>query len=93
MGGRGHDVGMRDRIEVTSEHLSGHQSGEVGHVDHERGPNVVGDLGQVGEIRVPWVGRVPRYEHKWTELSGLGGDGVVIEEPGGGIDPVTGLIE
>ena len=93
MGRGGHDIGVGDRVEVPGEHLSGHQPSEVGHVDHERGADLVGDLGQDGEVGVPRVGRVPGHEHQRAELPGLGGDGTVVEEPRGGIDPVARLVE
>ena len=90
---RGHDVGVGNRVEIPGEHLSGHQPGEVGHVDHEGGTDLVGDVGQDGEVGVPRIGRVPGHEHQRAELPGLGGDGPVVEEAGGGIDPVAGLVE
>jgi len=45
-----HDIGVRDRIEVPGEQLSSHQPSEVGHVDHERGSDVVGDLARVAKL-------------------------------------------
>jgi hypothetical protein len=89
----GHDIGKGDRIKVPGEHVSGHQPGEMGHVDHERGSDLVGDLGQGGEIGVPRICRVSSHDYKRAKLPGLGRDGAVVEEPGGGIDPVAGLVE
>ena len=93
MGRGGHDIGDGDRIEVPGEHLSGHQPCELGHVDHERGSDFVGDLGQGGEIGIPRIGRAPSHEHQRTELPSLSGDGAVVENPGSGIDPVARLFK
>ena len=63
------------------------------HVDHERGADLVGDLAQPGEVRVARVGRVPGDQDQRPELAGLGGDRVVVEQPGVRVGAVAGLLE
>ena len=47
MGGGGYEIGMRHRVGVAS---GGHESGDVGHVDHQVGADTVGDFAQFLEI-------------------------------------------
>ena len=51
--GRRDDVRMRDRVGVQTR---GDQAGEVGHVDHEEGTHLVGDLPEGGEVELARVG-------------------------------------
>ena len=50
VGGTGDDVGVRHRILVAAEHLAGDQPGEMCHVDHEGGTDLIGDLPHRGEV-------------------------------------------
>ena len=51
-----HDMGIRDRIEFSLEHLAGHQAREVGHVDHEDRADPVGDRAHPGVVDVARIG-------------------------------------
>ena len=35
----------------------GDEAGEVGHVDHQKRPDLVGDLAKAREVELAWVGR------------------------------------
>ncbi len=56
------------------EYLSRDQTGEVRHVDHERGADVGGDLSQAGEVDPPGIGRVTGHEDQRAQFPGLLGD-------------------
>ena len=49
VGGGGHDVGDADGLRV---HAGGDQAGEVRHVDHQLGADLVGDLAERREVEV-----------------------------------------
>ena len=84
--GASDDLGVRDRVEVAGEYLAGDQAGEVCHVHHERGADLVGDLTHDPEVHQAGVGGVAGDDHEWTELSGQRPDLVVVQQPGGGGD-------
>ena len=44
------DVGVRDRVVVAGEDLAGDEAGEVRHVDHEHGADLVGHLAHPREV-------------------------------------------
>jgi hypothetical protein len=52
--GGGDDMGVRERRGMRA---TGHEAGEMRHVDHEIGADLVGDLAEAGEIPVPGIGR------------------------------------
>ena len=93
MRGGGDDVSMRNRVLVTGEHLAGHQTGEVRHVDHERGAHLIGDLAHRGEVHPPRVRRVPGHQDQRLELPDGSGDGVVVDQPGRRVGAITALVK
>ena len=93
VGGGGDDVGMRHRILVAGEHLAGDQAGEVGHVDHQGGTDLVGDLAHGGEVDPPRIRGITRDQDERLELANGGGDGVVVDQPGPRVGAVAALVE
>ena len=67
--------------------------GEVRHVDHEGGADLVGDLAHLGEVHPAGVRRVAGHQHQRLELAGLRGDHVVVEQAGLGVGAVLLLVE
>ena len=47
-------MGVRERAGM---HAAGHQAGEMRHVDHEEGADLVGDLAEAAEIDDARIGR------------------------------------
>ncbi len=90
---RGGDVRVGHRILVAGEHLARDQTGEVRHVDHQRGADLVGDLAHLGEVHPARVGRVAGHQDQRLELARGGGDGGVVEQPGLGVGAVAALVE
>ena len=82
------DVGVRNRVEVAGEHLAGDQAGEVGHVDHQRGADLVGDLAHGREVDLARVGRVAGHQDQRAELPRQPAHRVVVEQAGLGIGSV-----
>jgi hypothetical protein len=93
VGGGGDHLGVGHRVEVAAEHLAGDQAGEVGHVDHEHGPDLVGDLAEDAEVDPARIGAVAGQQDQRPEALGLLADLVVVEQPGGGVDGVAGDLE
>ena len=93
VGGRGDDVGVRDRVLVAGEHLAGDQAGEVRHVDHERGADLVGDLAHLGEVDPARVGRVAGDQDQRLELPGRCAHPVVVDQLGRRVGAVRALVE
>ena len=93
VGRGGGDVGVRHRVLVAGEHLARDQAGEVRHVDHQGGADLVGDLAHLGEVHPARVRRVAGHEHQRLELAGLRGDRVVVEQAGLGVGAVLLLVE
>ena len=91
--GRGGDVRVRDRVLVAGEDLARHQAGEVRHVDHQGGADLVGDLAHLREVHPARVRRVAGHEHQRLELARLRGHLVVVEQPGLGVGAVLLLVE
>ena len=92
--GRGRDdVGVRHRVLVAGEDLAGDQAGEVGHVDHQRRADLVGDLAHLGEVHPARVRRVAGHQDQRLELARLGRDHVVVEQPGLRVGAVLLLVE
>ena len=73
MGGCGDDVGVCDGVVWAGEavNLAGDESGEVGHVDHEDGSDLVGDLAEDAEVNPARIGAVSGQEDERTEGPGL----------------------
>ncbi len=74
--GRGDDVGVRDGGGVQAR---GDQPGEVGHVDHEPGADLVGDAAERGEVELARVGRPARDDQLRAALVGEAGDLVHVD--------------
>ena len=80
-------------ILVAGEDLAGHQAREVGHVDHEGRPDLVGDLPHLGEVDPPRVGRVAGDQDQRLELVGRPGAPVVVDQLGLRVGAVRALVE
>jgi hypothetical protein len=93
VGGGGDDLGVRDRVEVAGEDLAGDETGEVRHVDHERGADLVGDLAHDPEVHQAGVGRVAGDDDQRLELTGRDAQRVVVDQTGGGVGAVGALVE
>ena len=70
--------------------LAGNESGEVGHVDHEDGSDLVGDLAEDAEVDLPGVGAVACQQDERPKRLGVIADRVVVEEVRLAVD-VVGL--
>ena len=79
VGGRGHHVGVGQRAGMDP---GGDQAGEMGHVDHEKGPDLVGDFFESGEIQDPGIGRRTTPQQFRSRFICELLDGVVVEESG-----------
>ncbi len=90
VGRRGHHVGVGDRIRMGA---PGHEAGEVGHVDQEDAPRLVGDGAEFLEIELPRIGGVAGDEDLRLVLQRHLADLVVIEEPGLGVEAVVDGVE
>ncbi len=77
MGGGGDDVGVRQRVGIDA---TGDQARIVGHVDHEVGPDTVGDLAEAFEVDVAAVGRGPGEDQLGLLLFGHLGDVVIVDQ-------------
>ncbi|CAB4721675.1 unannotated protein [freshwater metagenome] len=93
VGGRGDDVGVGHRVLVAGEDLARDETGEVRHVDHQGGTDLVGDLAHLGEVHPARVGGVAGHQDQRLELARLGGDHVVVEQAGLGVGAVLLLVE
>ena len=93
VGRRRHHLSVGDRVLVTGEYLAGHQAGEVSHVDHEDGSDLVGDLAHLREVHPARVGGVPGDDDEGPELACQLGDLVVIEQTGLRVRSVGALVE
>ena len=91
--GGGDDLGVRHRVEVAGEDLARDQAGEVRHVDHERGADLVGDLPHDPEVHQPRVGGVAGHDDQRPELAGGGAQRVVVEQAGRRVGAVAALVE
>lgn len=68
--------------------LSGNETGDVGHVGHEVGTVLVGDLAEAGIVPLTGVGRGTADENLGAEELGVLLESVKINETGGHIDLV-----
>ena len=91
--GRGHDVGVADRVEVAGEDLAGDEPGEVRHVDHERRADLVGDLAEDAEVDLARIGAVAGDQQQRPLLARALAHLVVVEQVGLRVDAVGGVLE
>ena len=92
VGRGGDDVGVCDGVVWAGEavDLAGDETGEVGHVDHEDGSDLVGYLAEDTEVDSSGVGAVPRQEDERPEGPCVVAYRVVVEQVGLAVD-VVGL--
>jgi hypothetical protein len=90
MGGGGDHIGVGDGGGVDP---GGHQAGDMGHVDHQVGPDGAGDVGKGAEIDDSRVGRRPGDDHLRPVDPGQFFHGPVIDAPGFRIEAVMGEVE
>jgi hypothetical protein len=77
VGGERHDVGaVLHRVRV---HAPGHEPGDVGGVEHEQRPDLVGDLAERARVDDPRVGRGPGDDDLRPVLAGQGRDLVEVD--------------
>ncbi len=76
VGGGRHHMGVRKRAWV---HAARHQAGEMRHVDHQIGADLVGNLPEPLEIDEPRIGRAARDDHLGPLLAGELADFVYID--------------
>ena len=74
--GRGDDVGVRSGFGCCA---AGDQAGEMRHVDHQVGADLVGDLAEAGEVDLARDGRAAGDDELRAVLGGELGDRVVVE--------------
>ncbi len=78
VGGGGDHVGPRlDRTRVQPR---GDESGEVGHVDHQQGPHLIGDLPEAEEVELAGVGGPARQDQLGLALPGDPGDLIHVDQ-------------
>ncbi|CAM5658340.1 hypothetical protein SGRIM128S_09792 [Streptomyces griseomycini] len=65
----------------------------MGHVDHERGTDLVGDLAHDPEVHEAGVGGVAGDDDQRLELAGGGTQGLVVDQAGGRVGAVGALVE
>jgi len=85
-------MGVRHRVFVALEDLPGDQAGEVRHVDHEGGTDLVGDFRHPGEVHPARIGRITGHQDERLELPDGRGDGVVVEQASLRIGAVAALL-
>ena len=86
MGGRGDPLGVRERGLMRP---AGHQTGDVGHIDHQLRAHLVGDLPEGGEVDGPWICARTGHDELRSMLERLGTHFVHVDEPGGTVHPVV----
>ena len=79
VGGGGDNVGV---LEGAGGLLGGDEAGDVGHVDHEVGANLVGDLPEALVLPLAGVGRATGDDEPGLEKEGLLLEGIVVDVPG-----------
>ena len=97
MRGGGDHVGVGHGVGVQP---GGDQAGEVCHVDQEVGVDTVGDLPELGEVELTWVGGPAGHDHLRPVLLGECGDLVVVDGAvlvthvvGHGVEGLAGVVE
>ena len=90
---RRHDMGVRDRVELTLQNLPRDKAGEMGHVDHQDRADAVGDLAHPGVIDVARVSAEAGQQDQGLDLEGLFLDRVVVEQERLAIDGIAMRLE
>ena len=67
---------------------SGHQPREMGHVHHEEGIHLTGDLREGREVEDAGIRAVARYDHLGAELQGALAHRSHVEDAGGLVDEI-----
>ena len=93
VGRGGHDVGPPDRVVVTAKDATGDQTGEMGHVDHEGGSHLLGDLAHAAEVDLARVSGVSGNQDQRLDLHGQLLDGIIVKQLGLLVDGVAVGIE
>ena len=95
--GRRHDMRMRERARMRA---AGHEAGEMRHVDHEIGADLVGDLAEAAEIDDARIGRAAGDDDFRLVLLGEPLDLVHVDEVvvaahaiGHDLEPVAGHVD
>ena len=76
MGGGGDDVGVGNGRRMG---VAGDEAGEVGHVDHEKRADFVGDVAHAGEVELAGVGAAAADDNFWFFTEGDGFELVVVD--------------
>ncbi len=71
----------------------GHQAGNMRHIDHDHGADLVGDLAECGEIDDARIGAGADHDHLRPMLQRQALDLVIIDRSGLALDPVGDDIE
>ena len=82
------DVRVRDRVEVAAEHPAGDEAGEMRHVDHQVGPDLVGNLAKARKVEHAGIGGPSGQQQLWATLTGDASDLVHVDQAGLRIDLV-----
>ena len=85
--GRGDDVSVLDRTRMQP---CCHESGEVGHVDHQQRADFIRDLPEAREVEPARIRRPAGEQHLWAALARDARDLVHVDQAGGAIDLVGG---
>ena len=93
MGCGGDDMRMWDGVVVAGEHLARDETGEVRHVDHEGGADLVGDLSHDSKVHEAWVRAVAGDQNQWPLLVRPPPHVVVVQEKRRRINAVRALAE
>ena len=72
---------------------TGHQPGEMGHIDHEGGAHLVSDLPHDSEVDQARVGRVTGHHDERAEPLGQAPHLGIVDQPGTGVGPIAALVE
>ena len=90
MGGRGDDIGVRNRARVSP---AGDEAGEVRHIDQVDGADLVGDVAELGPVGDPGVRRVPGDDQLRPVLMSEATHLVHVDHLGFGIEAVSDDVE
>ena len=84
--GGGHHVRNTHRARV---HATGHQTRDVGHIHHQAGTHLVGDLAESREVEGARVSAGTSHDELWLYLVGLLANLIHVEAAGTGAHPVA----
>ena len=82
---RGHHVGVRNRAGI---HSRRHQARHVGHIDQQKGTDLVGDLAEFGPVEDPAVGRKTTDDQFGLMCDSQLAHRLVVDQTSVVIDPV-----